>query len=160
MKKHIANIITALRILIAFILNFAEPMSKSFLLLYLVGGISDMLDGTIARKQKIESRLGSILDSVADCLFMAVCVIKLLPVLTPPLWAIIWGAVIFATRIIISAGWKLPFITHSVLNKITGFVLYITPFLLFIKPFSLLWLPPCILASMSPAGDIINIKKR
>ena len=48
--KHLADIITCVRIAAAVTMLFLEPMSAAFFVLYCVGGISDMVDGTVARK--------------------------------------------------------------------------------------------------------------
>ena len=45
-----ANIITASRIIISIALLFFPALSPEFYALYLAAGITDMLDGTVARK--------------------------------------------------------------------------------------------------------------
>ena len=70
-----ANLITYQRILLSVILLVLQPQSKSFLAVYAVAGISDMLDGAAARKLGCESRAGQILDSGADLMLTIVMVI-------------------------------------------------------------------------------------
>lgn len=53
-----------------------------------------MIDGTVARKTNTVSEFGSRLDTVADFIFMVVCLIKLLPILDVPVWLWIWTGVI------------------------------------------------------------------
>ena len=53
-----------------------------------------MMDGAVARKTGIVSELGARLDTIADLVFTAVCLIKLLPVLDVPAWLYLWIAVI------------------------------------------------------------------
>ena len=48
-----------------------ESFSIYFNITYIYCGISDMLDGFIARKSKSESEIGDRLDSTADVLFVA-----------------------------------------------------------------------------------------
>ena len=48
---------------------------------YIYCGISDILDGFIARKTKNESEIGAKLDSVSDIIFVVVAMIKILPFL-------------------------------------------------------------------------------
>ena len=48
--KYIANLITALRIIVAIAMLFTIPLSVPFFWLYAVGGLSDMIDGTVARR--------------------------------------------------------------------------------------------------------------
>ena len=50
--------------------------SIGFSIMYLLCGITDMVDGTIARKTKSISELRSRLDTVADGIFVAVCFLK------------------------------------------------------------------------------------
>ena len=57
-----------------------------FYALYTVAGFSDMIDGAVARKTDTVSELGSKLDTIADIVFVAVCLVKLLPVLDVPVW--------------------------------------------------------------------------
>ena len=52
MKKHIANIITGNRILCSAIMLFFSVFSLGFYITYLIGGFSDMIDGTIAAVQE------------------------------------------------------------------------------------------------------------
>ena len=90
-----------------------------------------MIDGTIARKTNTASELGSGLDTAADFVFVAVCLIKLLPVLNIDTWIYIWVAVIAVIKIInIVSGYvmrKKLVAVHSVMNKITGVLLFILP---------------------------------
>lgn len=68
-KTHIPNIITALRIALCIPMFFAEAMSPLFVSCYLLAGVSDMLDGFLARKLCVTSDFGARLDSVADLVF-------------------------------------------------------------------------------------------
>ena len=79
MKKHLANIITGLRIIGSVVLLFFDVPSLPFYITYLLCGFSDMIDGAIARKTNAVSSFGSKLDTVADIVFMVVCAVKLLP---------------------------------------------------------------------------------
>ena len=53
-----------------------------------------MIDGAVARKTGTVSAFGSRLDTIADIVFTAVCLMKLLPVLHVPGWLSVWIAVI------------------------------------------------------------------
>ena len=90
-----ANAITGLRILVSMGLLFSPVFSPIFYGLYLVAGLSDMADGIIARKTNSVSEFGSRFDSIADFVFVAVCLIKILPVMDIPIWLYVWTAVIF-----------------------------------------------------------------
>lgn len=126
-----ANIITGCRILCSILLLFFPALSPAFFILYLVAGFTDMIDGTIARKTNTASEFGSRLDTIADMVFVAVCMIKLFPVLTIPAWLLIWIGVIAIIKVInILSGYILQkkFVDkHTILNKVTGAVLFILP---------------------------------
>ena len=92
----IPNIISALRILGAICLLLFHPGSVAFWVVYGLCGISDMLDGYLARKLHAESRTGAVLDSVADICFVACCAIRLIPVMQIPTWLWIWAGIIVA----------------------------------------------------------------
>ena len=131
MKKQIANIITISRIPCAICLLFCPVFSIAFYILYVFCGITDMIDGTVARKTNTVSKLGSKLDSIADYIFVAVCLIKLLPILHIPTWLWIWIGMIAIIKVVnIISGyiiWKKMVVKHTVLNKITGALLFVLP---------------------------------
>ena len=139
MKKHLANIITGLRIIGSVVLLFFDVPSLPFYITYLLCGFSDMIDGAIARKTNAVSRFGSKLDTVADIVFMVVCAVKLLPMIYLPIWVWMWIAVIAlikVTNIVWGFVRKKQLVDyHAVLNKITGSLLFLLPFTLqFIEP--------------------------
>ena len=94
MVKYIANTITSLRIIGSVVLLFFDVSSLPFYITYLLCGFSDMIDGTIARKTNAVTEFGSKLDTVADFVFVAVCLIKLLPLIHISVWLLTWIAVI------------------------------------------------------------------
>ena len=131
LKKHIANIITCCRILGSILLLFYPAFSVEFYVIYIICGLSDMVDGTIARKTNSTSNFGAKLDTIADFVFVFVCSIKILPTLQIPLWLWVWIIIVALIKIFYIA---LVFIhkkkllsIHSILNKITGFALFILP---------------------------------
>ena len=139
MVKHLANMITGLRIIGSLTLLFFDVPSLPFYITYLLCGFSDMLDGAIARKTNAVSSFGSKLDTVADIVFMVVCAVKLLPMIYLPIWVWMWIAVIAlikVTNIVWGFVRKKQLVDyHAVLNKITGSLLFLLPFTLqFIEP--------------------------
>lgn len=125
MKKNIANIITAVRIICSFVLLACPTFSTAFYVVYFIAGFSDMIDGTVARKMGTVSEFGSKLDTIADFIFVVVCMIKILPVLDVATWILIWIAIIAIFKIInIASGFMS---VHSVMNKITGAMLFSLP---------------------------------
>ena len=95
-----ANIITGFRVLISIVLLFCPVFSPAFCVLYLIAGLSDMIDGTIARRMNTVSEFGARFDTAADFVFVVVCLIKLLPVISMPLWLCVWIAMIALIKII------------------------------------------------------------
>ena len=111
-----------------------ETFSSAFYIIYIYCGISDMLDGFIARKSKNESKIGSRLDSVADFMFVIVAIIKILPVLNLSKGIIIWTVIIALIKVtnLICAYicYKKLVLPHTIANKITGFTLVIAPLII------------------------------
>ena len=126
-----ANIITGIRIVISAFLLFCPALSPAFFMLYIAAGASDMIDGAVARKTGTVSEIGSRLDTIADIVFAAVCLIKVLPVLDVPVWLTIWIAIIaFIKAANIAAGYirQKEFVSvHSMINKVTGGLLFVFP---------------------------------
>ena len=126
-----ANLITVIRILLSVGLLFCPALSPSFCILYLLAGVSDIIDGPVARKTGTAGDFGAKLDTAADFVFAAMCLIKLLPVLNIPLWLYIWIAGIALVKIgNIVHGFvtqKRFVAVHSLLNKMTGFLLFLLP---------------------------------
>ena len=125
----IPNIISALRILGAIFLLLFHPGSVAFWVVYGLCGISDMLDGYLARKLHAESRTGAVLDSVADICFVACCAIRLIPVMQIPTWLWIWAGIIVAIKIVNQvsalAVCKRFCFPHTKANKLTGLLLFL-----------------------------------
>lgn len=129
-----ANIITIIRIACSIALLFFPAFSASFYILYISAGMTDMVDGIVARRTGTVSELGSRLDSIADLALVAVCLIKLLPVLDIKAWMLIWVLIIALIKIIsIVSGYVMQrrlVVVHSPLNKATGLLLFALPFTL------------------------------
>ena len=162
-----ANIITGFRVLISIALLFCPVFSPVFYMLYLITGLSDMIDGTIARRTNKVSEFGAKFDTAADFVFVVVCLIKLLPVISMPLWLCVWIAMIALIKIInIISGYivqrKLVAV-HSVMNKVTGVLLFILPLTFPIVPLKYLVIPVCAVATFSAVQEghyIRTVEKR
>lgn len=126
-----ANCITGMRILLSVGLLFCPALSPSFFALYLLAGLSDMIDGPVARRTHAATAFGAKLDTAADMVFTAACLIKLLPVLDIPAWLLIWIAAIALIKIInIVSGFvvRKRFVSlHTPMNKATGALLFLLP---------------------------------
>ena len=96
----IANAITCCRILISMLMFLFSVFSPEFYVCYLIAGISDMIDGTIARKLGTSSKFGEKLDTVADFVFAAAALFKLLPVMKISMAICIWTGLIAVIKLI------------------------------------------------------------
>ena len=129
--KTLANSITIIRILCGIALLFCPVFSPAFYALYITAGISDMVDGWVARRTHTASKLGSKLDTIADIVFVIACLVKLLPVLDIPVWLYVWiGIIALIKTINIISGFIVQkrFVSvHSTMNKVTGLLLFVLP---------------------------------
>ena len=131
MEKHFANIITSFRIFCSILMMFFPVFSDQFYIVYFLCGFSDMVDGTIARKTNSISDFGARFDTVSDFIFVAVSLIKLLPIIQIPRWLWIWIVVIAIIKINnIISGFidKNKLISlHTIMNKTTGLLMFLWP---------------------------------
>jgi CDP-diacylglycerol--glycerol-3-phosphate 3-phosphatidyltransferase len=160
-----ANIITGGRILISIALLFFPVFSPVFYALYLIAGITDMIDGMVARKTRTISEFGARLDSIADIVFVAVCLAKLVPVISIPVWLYIWIGIIALIRIInIVSGFviqKRLVMLHTVMNKVTGLLLFLLPLTLYFVEIKYTAIPVCAVATFAAIqeGHLIRTGK-
>ena len=120
-----------------------------------------MIDGTIAKKTNSASEFGAKLDTVADLLFVAVSLIKLLPIIHIPGWLWIWGsaiAIIKIGNIIWGYVSKKQFIAlHTIMNKITGFLLFLLPLTLSLVELKFSSLVVCSIATFAAIQEGVYI---
>ena len=127
--KHIPNILSASRIALCLPLLMVDAMTLTFWGLYLIAGLTDMLDGFLARRWGVESKFGARLDSLADFVFVLAVGYKLFPWLKLPatLWMMIGLIALVKVSNAISAfvvKHRIKFL-HTKANKLTGFLLFI-----------------------------------
>ena len=127
--KHLPNVISVLRIAGSISLLFCNVEGWPFWTLYVLCGLSDLLDGWLARKLHVESKTGAVLDSVADILFVVCCAVRLLPVMEIPVWLWIWAGVIVFIKMVNQVSalvvYQRFFFPHTSANKLTGFLLFL-----------------------------------
>lgn len=139
-KKHdrinLPNALTAARIICAAVLFCVPAGGIGFWTAYTLGGVTDMLDGPIARRTGTVSVFGAKLDSAADAVFLAAAALRLFPLLHQTLSAAMWymAAAIALVRLaaftvgrVRRCGAEVP---HIRLNKLAGFLLFLLPYLL------------------------------
>ena len=131
-----ANGITLLRILGTLGLLILMPLTPEFYLVYTLTGLTDALDGWVARKTGTAGPLGARLDSWADLLFYGVVIVRLFPVLFARLPQSIWWAILAVAGLRI-AGYLTAAVKyhafaalHTCLNKLTGLGVFLIPYVL------------------------------
>lgn len=163
--KYIPNIITLIRIILSFFILTVKPLSSSYISFYLICGLSDILDGYIARKTKSTSKLGANLDGLADFIFILVILYSIIPILYIPVWALILMGLIVIIRLISQiVGWaryhKLAFL-HTYLNKATGLALFISPLLIVILNIDITLAILLLIATLSAIEDLyLNLSEK
>ena len=162
----IANLVTGSRIIFSLLMLPLPVYSIWFYACYLLAGVTDMIDGTFARKQGTDSEFGEKLDTVADTILVAAAVYKLLPVIDDigmSIW--IWAGCIALIKVInVIYGFvtqKKLVAVHSLANKITGLALYFIPFLCHIIDVKYWAFAVCMLATYAAIheGCVIRNKK-
>ena len=135
-RFHIADMLTILRIAGTLVLAFLHPLSAAFFWVYALAGLTDVLDGWIARRTHTASDFGARLDSIADLMFYAVMLLRIFPALWRTLPEGIWYAVAILVIVRVSAYLIAAVIhrqfapLHTYLNKLTGITVFLVPFLL------------------------------
>lgn len=161
--KHIPNVITFLRIVLCIPLFFVLPLSPAFFALYAACGLSDVLDGFIARKTGTASKFGAALDSVADGVFSGIIIVKFVPFAKIPLWILVWiFAIAFIKLTSLAVGfckYRAVALLHTYSSKASGVLLFSFPLLYAVSgmvvPLSCV---VCGVASLSAVEElIINI---
>ena len=156
--KKIPNYLSIGRILLSLSLFVIRPLSTLFYIIYVLCGISDMLDGFIARKFHAESNLGARLDSIADFVMIAVLLIVLFPVINPSvtilLWIVLIGVLRFSSMIVAKRKYGNVAILHTLANKLTGLALFLFPLFLSFIPKPLAMILICLLANLSAIEEL------
>ena len=127
--KQLPNIISSLRIAGSLGLLHCDVTGVVFWIIYGLCGISDIADGWLARKLKCVTKMGAMLDSLADICFVACCAWKLLPILELPQWLWLLAGVIVVIKIVNQLSALVMYghccFPHTLANKWAGFLLFI-----------------------------------
>lgn len=140
-----------------------HPGTIPFNVVYVLAGVTDMLDGPLARRSGAATETGAQLDSLCDMIFLLCAGGKLLPLfpMTMGLWAVtgvtaLWkvGNLVYAKRRLGQAK-----SLHTTLNRLTGLLLFMLP---------LIWAYGCFepaawiaagLALLSAGEESLQLKK-
>ena len=126
---QLPNIISTLRITGSVGLLLRDVTSVAYWIIYSLCGFSDIADGWLARKLKCVTKMGALMDSMADICFVACCGWKLLPIFELPQWLWLWAGVIVVIKIVNQLSALVMYgrccFPHTTANKITGFLVFI-----------------------------------
>lgn len=161
MNKKIPNMLSILRIPLSLGMIFTRPFSTPFFLLYTLAGVTDALDGFLARKLNACTPSGAIIDSLADIVFFATSLVKIFTAITIPLWLWICLAVIIIIKL---ANIIIGFITqkklvlpHTIPNKITGGLIFLFPYALAFADVKYAAIPVCVMAIFAAVYETVVI---
>ena len=149
MIQHIPNLISVLRLLLVpwFAMLLLERQFDLALVLFVLMGISDALDGFLARYLKASSALGAGLDPLADKVMLVAAFVMLGHLELLPLWLV---TLVVGRDVLVVGGTLLNYLLHpgqktTVLKvgKINTFVQIVTVFLFMGN--QLVMLPPLML---------------
>lgn len=136
MTKYVPNMLSILRIILSVLLIPLYPVDYIFIIVYLTIGLTDVLDGLIARKFGYESELGAKLDSIADLIFYSIYVFLFLKLFSSAFDSIlnVILILIISIRLINMIVTKLKYkkivFVHTIANKITGLLVFLAPMVL------------------------------
>jgi len=90
---NLPNAITMLRIgilpvLFLILLEPGEGLSLAIAILFILAALTDLLDGYVARRYNIVTRMGKLLDPIADKIIMSAALVLLIPVGRAPAWVV------------------------------------------------------------------------
>ena len=127
--KQIPNLLSVSRIILCLPLLLVDAITVPFWVIYLIAGLTDTLDGFLARRWGVESKFGARLDGLADFVFVLAVGYKLFPWLKLPatLWVMIWLVTLVKMVNAICSyvvKHRIEYL-HTQANKITGLLLFV-----------------------------------
>jgi CDP-diacylglycerol--glycerol-3-phosphate 3-phosphatidyltransferase len=140
LTKHIPNLLSLLRIMLALALPFALNHCLQFWLLYVLTGITDAADGFIARKYGWVSKAGARLDSFADAVFFLMLILILwLDFRMVISGNLFWIVLLLSVKLVSVATGLVRFckvlMLHTLANKCYGLIVFCAfPFLTLAVP--------------------------
>jgi cardiolipin synthase (CMP-forming) len=158
-KIYMPNVITCLRIILSACLLLMNPDNISFLLIYGTCGLTDVVDGYLARRWKVSSKIGALLDSMADFIFIAVLLVIFIPRFDWNGWMLWWIVIIALIRGLSILIGLVKFHTiafvHTHGNKVTGLMLFFFPFLFGVSGLTVTVIMICAAASISGVEELV-----
>lgn len=157
--KTIPNYISLSRIIFSLSLIFVKPLSVVFYVIYIICGLSDIIDGFIARKTRTTSIFGAKLDSAADMIMVGVLLLLFYPIINPAIeiiaWIILIAIIRLSSMVVALKKYKTFASIHTYGNKITGIILFLFPILFsYIHTIGLIYII-CVIATISAIEELI-----
>ena len=139
--KYIPNILSISRLVLTFLLaaltialgREAFVFSTAFIIIYVAAGLTDAIDGPLARRLGVVSRLGSNLDSIGDFALGGITLILIIPVMNFNLLSILIVVSVFVTKalaVLVSfIKYKQALSLHTIISKFGAWVAFAFPLL-------------------------------
>lgn len=126
-----ADILTSIRVLCGLLILIFPAFSGWYYALYIIGGVTDAIDGAVARRLGTETDFGAKYDTAADFVFAVAVMVKIISSVSFPVWMILWICTIFAIKtanaVIGIVRYRRLIPVHSAINKACGVVCFILP---------------------------------
>ena len=131
--NYLPNLLSIARIALAGLLLInQQPL---FSVCYLICGLTDVLDGFIARNYRLQTTLGSKLDSLGDFVFWSIVLFLYIKTKIYPDWIIYGIVLVVSIRFLNLILTKVKFaqwgMLHTLSNKMTGLALFLLCFVAF-----------------------------
>ncbi|MGE5631685.1 MAG: CDP-alcohol phosphatidyltransferase family protein [Caulobacteraceae bacterium] len=170
---NIPNVLTIIRFLLipAFVYYFFSPMKngvKISIIIFVAAGLTDILDGFIARRFNLITRLGIVLDPLADKLMLLTVLISITLKNQIPVWVIV---IVAAKETLMILGALTLFNDHDIVvpanrfGKLSTIVFYVAVLAItFELPYSEIFLDAFIVVTIAALvvyfNNYISIKKQ
>ena len=128
--RHIPNLLSIIRIVLALFIIIVAKNNRLLFVIVLLCGLTDVLDGYIARKYKVESKVGAKLDSLGDYTFFLMLVLyffiwRLNLIKDNSIFIVLVIMVRLSSLVVCWIKNKKVYSLHTIANKITGLLLYV-----------------------------------
>ena len=158
--------ITMVRIIgsVILLIPAIETQSAAFLIIYGVCGVSDAIDGFVARRTNCVTPFGKKLDSASDLIFYLTMAFRMFMPLKEALHPIVFWTVFglmgyrLLVYIIAAIKYKVFLSSHTYFNKATGLVVFLLPYFIgFEKFFFWYSIVGCVIAGFSISYDLFTV---
>jgi len=123
-------LLSIIRIVFSLFIIIVAKNNRLLFVIVLLCGLTDVLDGYIARKYKVESKLGAKLDSLGDYTFFLMLVLyffiwRLNLIEDNSIFIVIVIMVRLSSLLVCWIKNKKVYSLHNIANKVTGLLLYV-----------------------------------